>query len=70
MAKPKKETVPLFKIKHDYDESLKAYCEAASMLHVSVVTALHLASQGTDPARCLETIRKYNDAFEAAAHGI
>jgi hypothetical protein len=70
MAKKKPETRPFYNVMHEYQASLNEYTEAAMMLHVAVVTALHLVEDGADPKRALETLREHDKRFEKAAHGV
>lgn len=69
MAKNKQSTKPFLEVMGDYRASLKEYIDSAMMLHVAVVTALHLAEQGADPRRALETLREHDRRFNTAAHG-
>ena len=70
MKRTKSDTRPFYAVMHEYQASLKEYTEAAMMLHVAVTTALHLVSQGADPAKAMETIRDHDHRFDKAAHGI
>ena len=65
-----KNIAPLFSVIHDYQDSLKAYTEAASMLNSAVIMAISLVEKGADPHDALESIRKYSDDFTAASSGM
>ena len=66
----KKNIVPLFSIIHDYQDSLKAYTEAASMLNSAVQTAISLVGKGADPVLAINHLKKYSDELIAASSGI
>ena len=70
MTRKKQETEPFYNVMHKYNASLKEYMESGMMLRVAVVTALHLAEQGADPKRALETLREHSERFDKAAHGV
>ena len=59
---------PLFQIHSDYQESLKEYLEAHTLLRLTIKSALSLVSKGADKKVALELISAALDKAEKSAN--
>jgi hypothetical protein len=70
MPKKKDMPAPFYGgVKSGYDDSLRAFLQAAMMLYTAASNAITLADSGADPAKCLESIRPHVAAYREAAYG-
>ena len=69
MARKQEPVRPLYPTKHEYDASLKAVLDAASMLHIAADTAFKLAKTPDAALRCLQDLKPHLEAYRLAVYG-
>ena len=69
MARKKDPAKPYNSIKHEHADSLKAFEDAAMMLHNMVNTALSLAKTPEQSHRLIASLKEHNENFRRAAFG-
>lgn len=59
---------PFYEVRHEYEESFRAYQQAANSLYSAVVSITSIVSSGGDPGKAIEALKPYADAFFKAAY--
>lgn len=69
MARKQDPARPYWPVRHEHDAALKAYTDAATMLHNAVTTAISLAKTPEMAMSLIQTLKTHADAFQKAALG-